>query len=89
MVNWTSSYLFDTDTDPDDELNEDEAIGSISKLNALYSQAKAGLGGGGKVLLRIFAGDLVFTFPCSVVLLWFLRQPWTLSKLRRSLKALL
>ncbi|TBU39115.1 hypothetical protein BD309DRAFT_873000 [Dichomitus squalens] len=48
VANWTSSYLFDANTDPDHELNEDEAVSTLSKLIALYSQAKAGLGGGGK-----------------------------------------
>lgn len=49
MINWTSSYIFDSDTDPDEGLNEDEVVNTFSKLNALYSQAKAGIGGGGKV----------------------------------------
>ena len=49
MENWTSSYLFDAYTDPDEELNEDEAENTLDKLSALYEQAKAGLVGGSQV----------------------------------------
>ncbi len=49
VVNWTSSYLFNAETDPDEGLNEDEVEVTLTKLMALYQQAKAGIGGGGKV----------------------------------------
>lgn len=49
VVNWTSTYLFDAETDPDSELNEDEVVSTFRKLEALYQQAKAGIGGVGKV----------------------------------------
>ena len=48
-MSWTSSYLFDADTDPDEGLGEDEAENTLDKLTALYQQAKAGLIGGNKV----------------------------------------
>ncbi|RPD69417.1 hypothetical protein L226DRAFT_471808 [Lentinus tigrinus ALCF2SS1-7] len=48
VVNWTSSYLFHAETDPDEGLNEDEVEVTLKKLMALYEQAKTGIGGGGK-----------------------------------------
>ena len=44
VVNWTSSYLFHAETDPDEGLNEDEVEVTFKKLMALYEQAKAGIG---------------------------------------------
>ena len=49
IVNWTSSYLFNAETDPDEDLNEDEVEVTLKKVVTLYEQAKAGIGGGGKV----------------------------------------
>ena len=49
IVNCTSSYLFNAETDPDEDLNEDEVEVTLKKVMTLYEQAKAGIGGGGKV----------------------------------------
>ncbi|TFK92378.1 hypothetical protein K466DRAFT_480806 [Polyporus arcularius HHB13444] len=57
VVNWTSSYLFDAETDPDEGLNEDEVEVTLKKLMALYQQAKAGIGGGGKRRTTVVASS--------------------------------
>ncbi|KAI0754356.1 hypothetical protein C8Q80DRAFT_1095352 [Daedaleopsis nitida] len=47
VVNWTSSYLFDAETDPNEGLNEDEVATTLRKLESLYEEAKTGIGGAG------------------------------------------
>ncbi|KAI8972849.1 hypothetical protein BD414DRAFT_559591 [Trametes punicea] len=47
-VEWTSSCSIHSDTDPEEELDEEEVLTTLTKLQALYEQAKAGIGDGGK-----------------------------------------
>lgn len=49
VVNWTSSYSFHGKDDPDEEMDDEEVYATLKKIEALYEQAKSGIGGGGKV----------------------------------------
>lgn len=48
-MNWTSSYSFHGKDDPDEEMDDEEVYATLKKIEALYEQAKSGIGGGGKV----------------------------------------
>ncbi len=49
MVDWTASYSFRRVDDPDEEMDDEEVYATLRKIEALYEQAKSGIGGGGKV----------------------------------------
>ncbi|KAI0676337.1 hypothetical protein C8Q78DRAFT_1084712 [Trametes maxima] len=41
VINWTASYSFHGETDPEEELEEEEVLSTLTKVEALYEQAKA------------------------------------------------
>ncbi|KAI0327553.1 hypothetical protein GY45DRAFT_1256742 [Cubamyces sp. BRFM 1775] len=52
VVNWTASYSWGDIVDPEEEADEEEIHTTLSKIAALYEQAKAGIGSGGKARLQ-------------------------------------
>ena len=64
VVNWTSSYSWGDAVDPEEEADEEEIHATLSKIAALYEQAKAGIGSGGKV--RMNCRRPVCRAPCSM-----------------------
>lgn len=49
IVDWTSAYSWGDQIDPEEETDEEEIHVTLTKIAALYEQAKAGIGSGGKV----------------------------------------
>ncbi|KAI0763460.1 hypothetical protein BD413DRAFT_484122 [Trametes elegans] len=48
VVDWTSSRSITDELDEEEEADEEEVLATLRKIEALYEQAKAGFGGGGK-----------------------------------------
>ncbi|KAI0355950.1 hypothetical protein OH77DRAFT_1402071 [Trametes cingulata] len=65
VVNWTSSYSFHGEVDPEEELDEEEILGTLRKVEALYEQAKVGFGGGGKRRTTVAASSTLESHPPS------------------------
>ncbi|KAI0659698.1 hypothetical protein C8Q70DRAFT_914754 [Cubamyces menziesii] len=57
VVNWTSSYSWGDAVDPEEEADEEEIHATLSKIAALYEQAKAGIGSGGKRRTTVVGGS--------------------------------
>ncbi|OSC98071.1 hypothetical protein PYCCODRAFT_1375895 [Trametes coccinea BRFM310] len=48
VVNWNASYSFHDSSDLEEEEDEEEILATLNKVQALYEQAKTGIGSGGK-----------------------------------------
>ncbi|CDO70971.1 hypothetical protein BN946_scf184830.g2 [Trametes cinnabarina] len=48
VVNWNAAYSFHGASDLEEEEDEEEILATLNKVQALYEQAKVGIGSGGK-----------------------------------------
>ncbi len=69
-MDWTASYSFRLVDDPDEEMDDEEVYATLRKIEALYEQAKSGIGGGGKVRSSLAHTKCITHSVSSDALLW-------------------